>query len=352
MERLIKFGLGLIPWLIIGGLLWAALFIKPKPSGSSVQPPVLERRDHYYGIAYAGANALLAVGTGGKILRIEAGSGRAERMPTPTGETLQDIAVWDEEGGNTEHMVAVGNDGVILVSADGGARWAQVPALPRSEIANKLIRVRTASGGLAVASGEMGALLMSRDFGASWVRVREEEDLAWNDVALIGESRLVAVGEFGRVIVSEDKGANWVEVPEPVMSSLMSVAFRNASEGVAVGLEGVALVTNDGGLNWTQADLGITEHLFDVSWDAATQRWVGAGALGRWIRADAEAQRWETGRLDERDLSWHTRVLPIAGQIWFAGANLGSWDGQSWSALRESFASSSLPNQSSLERAR
>ncbi|MCV2219529.1 WD40/YVTN/BNR-like repeat-containing protein [Thauera sp. Sel9] len=316
-----------LPWLTIAGLLWAGLFVKPQPVGASLQPPVLERRDHYYGLVAANG-MLLAAGSGGKILRIDPSAEDITRAPTPTGETLQDVATWDGV-----RVVAVGNAGVILVSADGGTTWSQVADVPRSEIANKLARVRTAPGGIAVATGEMGALLMSHDFGGTWMRIRDEEDLAWNDVALIGEARMVVVGEFGRILVSEDGGATWAELSSPVASSLMAVAFRDGQHGVAVGLEGVVLTTRDGGLSWTQVETDIHVHLFDVSWDAANARWIGAGALGRWIAADAEGQRWQSGRLDERDLSWHTRVLPVDGRAWFAGANVGRWDGQIWAPL-------------------
>lgn len=317
-----------LPWAIIGGLLWAGLFVKPQPVGATVQPPVLERRDHYYGIAAAAEGRLLAVGSGGKVLRIDPASGRVERAPVPTGQTLQDIATWD-----ATRAVAVGNDGVILISADGGASWQQVADVPRSGVANKLTRVETAAGGIAVASGEMGALLMTRDYGASWSRLRDEEDLAWNDVAFAGGSRIVVVGEFGRILVSEDGGRSWTEPPAPVGSSLMAVAFRDASHGVAVGLEGVVVETRDGGHSWQAAEVDVHDHLFDIAWDAAGQRWIGSGALGRWVAADADAAHWRHGRLDERDLSWHTRVLPQADRTWFAGANIGRWDGQAWTPL-------------------
>lgn len=318
-----------LPWAIIGGLLWAGLFVKPQPVGATLQPPVLERRDHYYGLAVGPEGRLLAVGSGGKILRIDSASGRIDRVPAPTTQTLQDVATWD-----AGRAVAVGNDGVILVSGDGGASWQQVAEVPRSEVANKLTRVETGADGLAVATGEMGALLITRDYGATWSRLRDEEDLAWNDVALPGGARIVVVGEFGRILVSDDGGSHWTEPPPPVGSSLMAVAFRDATHGVAVGLEGVVLQTRDGGHTWTAAELGFHDHLFDIAWDAAQQRWVGAGALGRWIAADAQAAQWQSGRLHERDLSWHTRVLPVAGgPAWFAGANIGRWDGQAWNTL-------------------
>ncbi|ATE62053.1 YCF48-related protein [Thauera sinica] len=322
----IKIAVSSVPWIIIGGLLWAGLFIKPQPVGGTVQPPVIERRDHYFGVAPAPSGGIWVAGSGGKIVAIDA-AGRAERLPTPTAQTLQDIAVWD-----AQHAVAVGNDGVVLVTADGGASWRKVDGTPRSDVANKLTRVRVAGGGRAIATGEMGALLHTADYGATWSRLREEEDVAWNDAAMLPDGRIVVVGEFGRILLGTDGSADWTEPASPVESSLMSVAFRDAREGVAVGLEGVVLVSHDGGATWSRAALDSRDHLFDVAWDEANQRWLGAGALGGWVGTDAGGA-WQAGRLDERDLAWHTRVLPAGKEAWFAGANVGRWDGRRWSAL-------------------
>ncbi|MBN8443442.1 MAG: glycosyl hydrolase [Thauera sp.] len=327
LHKLIKVAVSCVPWLIIGGLLWAGLFIKPQPVGGTVQPPVIERRDHFFGLAAAPAGGIWVAGSSGKIVSIGA-DGRIERMSTPTDQTLQDIAVWD-----AQRAVAVGNDGVVLTTADGGKRWTKVDGIPRSEVANKLTRVRVATGGRAVATGEMGALLQSTDFGATWSRLRDEEDVAWNDAALLAEGQVVAVGEFGRILRSTDGGASWQEPASGVESSLMAVAFRNANEGVAVGLEGVVLVSRDGGASWQRAESGAQAHLFDIAWDEANQRWLGAGALGSWVTAAADAAGWRAGRVDERDLAWHTRVLPAGKDAWFAGANIGRWDGQRWAAL-------------------
>ncbi len=323
----VKVTVSSVPWLIIGGLLWAGLFIKPQPVGGTVQPPVLERRDHFYGISRAPAEGIWVAGSHGKIVAVDA-QGKAQLLQTPTDQTLQDIAVWDGGRG-----VAVGNEGVVLTTADAGRRWTNVEGVPRSEVANKLTRVRIAAEGKAVATGEMGALLYSKDYGASWTRLRDEEDVAWNDAALLPGGGLVVVGEFGRILVSPDGGSTWQTPDVPVESSLMAVAFRNASEGVAVGLEGVVLTTRDGGRSWQREKLDTQAHLFDVAWDEANQRWLGAGALGTWIKAGAAATDWQSGRLDERDLAWHTRVLPVGGEVWLTGANIGRWDGQRWLAL-------------------
>ncbi len=326
VQRALKALMTVLPWSIIAGLLWAGLFIKPQPVGGTVTPPALERRDHFYGLALASNGEVWASGSNGKILAISS-DGQVRRLTTPTNKTLQDIAIWD-----AGHAVAVGNDGVILHSEDSGQHWQAAADVPRSEVANKLNRVRVAAGGLAIATGEMGALLVSRDYGQSWQRLRDEEDVAWNDVAILEGGRLVVVGEFGRVLLSEDLGQTWEEIVVPIPGSLMSVQFRDAQNGVAVGLEGALLVTRDAGRTWEGVDLGIANHLFDVTWNPQQQRWFATGALGRWVSGNGEG--WKVGALDERNLSWHTRALVDGQRIWLAGADIGRWDGRQWSELQ------------------
>lgn len=326
-RKIVKVTVSGVPWLIISGLLWAGLFIKPHPVGGTVQPPVLERRDHFYGISPAPGKGIWVAGSGGKIVAID-DQGHTKSLIPATDQTLQDIAVWDDT-----HGVAVGNEGIVLITSDGGAHWRKVNDVPHSAVANKLTRVRVAAGGKAVATGEMGALLYTADFGATWTRLRNEEDVAWNDATLLPNGGLVVVGEFGRILVSPDGGSTWQTPEVPVQSSLMAVTFRSPTDGVAVGLEGVVLTTHDGGRTWRQEKLDSHAHLFDVAWDDANQRWLGVGALGTWIKAGPEASDWQSGQLDERDLAWHTRILPMGKEAWLTGANVGRWDGTRWHAL-------------------
>lgn len=328
-RRLLNGLVVVMPWAIIGGLLWAGLFIKPRAVGASVTPPALERRDQFYGLAQLPSVGVLACGSNGKILAVGA-DGRIQHLSTPTRNTLQDIAAWD-----ASHLVAVGNDGVILRSEDAGASWSAVADVPRSEVANKLNRVRVGKDGLAVASGEMGALLVSRDYGRSWQRLRDEEDVAWNDVALLDDGRLLVVGEFGRILLGDDQGRQWEEVPPPVPGSLMAVGFRDALDGAAVGVEGTLLVTHDGGRQWSRVELGINEHLFRVQWSPERKQWLAFGAMGRWVTGTPSGNGidWKVGTLDARDLTWHTASLVADGQVWLAGAGLGRWDGQRWAPL-------------------
>jgi len=329
MQRLGNLLVSALPWMIITGLLYAGLFIKPQAVGGSVKPPALERRDRVYGLAMGAGGTLLAAASNGKILAFGA-DGKITRQATPVDLSLQDIAAFD-----ATRLVAVGNDNVILYTEDGGAHWNRAANVPRSRVANKLNRVRAGANGVAIALGEMGALLRTQDHGKTWERLREEEDVAWNDVAILDADTFVVVGEFGRILRSTDGGKRWEKEQAPVEGSLMAVAFRDASNGVAVGLDGIVLSTADGGRKWTATTPPARDHLLDVLWNADKNEWFAVGVLGRWVSGTpaADGVQWRTGTLGEHTLSWHTHALAQGSTYWLAGADVGAWDGKRWTPL-------------------
>ena len=177
------------PWLIIGGLLWAGVFIKPESVGATVEPPVVERGDAFFGIATAEAKHLWAAGNYGKLIYSTDGGATWSKQHLDSKAHMQDVSAWDGK-----KLVAVGNGGSIFTTADGGQNWtARRPDfLPKTN--DKLLRVKAYSGGKAWAVGEMGALLFSGDYGNTWERRRDAQDTAFNDIAMVNESAGWVVG--------------------------------------------------------------------------------------------------------------------------------------------------------------
>jgi photosystem II stability/assembly factor-like uncharacterized protein len=311
MKRSLNIFLSGLPFLIILGLLYAAFFIKPSVSGNAVPPPIMARGDYVYGVSAIGLNhALWAAGNDGKVWLSEDMAMSWKLQPTPIKDTLQDLAAW-----NREQAVAVGNEGVILVTGDGGKIWNAVPA-PRSQIANKLVRVRVYPNGEAWAVGEVGMVLRSQDYGHTWTRMAPEEDSGWNDVYKVG-ANIVLAGEFGRIRLSPDGGITWKDAVSPVKGSLMALAFKDELVGVAVGLDGAVLVTNDGGKSWLEQRRVTHAHLFDVIWDGA--RWVATGNNGVLLFGDATASNWKASLVSRTNRSWHTRIITVNDSYLVAG---------------------------------
>lgn len=317
----------ILPWGIILGLLAAALFIKPKAVGTTVEPSAIERRDRFYGIAVPEHGDVWIAGNDGKVIRSKDDGLSWTLQQTSIREHLQDIAAWD-----TDRAVAVGNGGTVIVTSNGGKTWQEMQA-PRSAISNKLMRVRVYPGGIAWAVGEIGAVLVSRDYGLTWTRQAQEQDVTWNDITFTDARHGWVVGEFGYMLRTQDGGDTWTQVQSPVKSSLMGVAFRDRRRGVAVGLEGVVLTTKDVGQSWRLVNKVTREHLFDVAWEG-NNLWLAIGDKGVWLRGDESASRWQAGRLADRDLSWHTDLETQSDAIYLAGASVGVWHGGKWRVFR------------------
>lgn len=299
-----------VPFLVVGALIYGGMYVKPVVRNVDLQPAVIERGDYMYGAASLGGGKLLTVGSNGKIWRAAWPELAWRGVRSPLDSTLQDVAAWDDR-----HAVAVGDLGAVIVSDDGGARWTQVAA-PLSKVANKLLHVAAAPGGVAWAVGEAGAVLTSADYGHSWRRARAEEDIAWNGVAVQGE-RVWLVGEFGRISFSDNGGASWKQQKSPVQGSLMAVAFKDAQAGVAVGVDGVVLATPDGGATWTRQPLAAGDHLYDVVWDG--RRWLAAGDKGL---VAAGAPDWKVLDIAGNDRRWHTAIVALPQGGVLAGASV------------------------------
>lgn len=306
-----------MPLAIIAGLLYAGLFIKPTVRNKALQPPVVEHRDQFYGIAVAGGD-VIAAGSDGKVVL-----GNPLQGKTPwrlgasgVGGNLQAIDAWD-----AARLIAVGNGGAAIASQDGGVTWSAL-AVPRAISANKLIRVRTGPQGLAFVSGEYNALLRSRDYGQTWVRLLPEKDHNWYGLDLAGEA-ILAVGEYGRFILSRDQGSTWIEGQTPAKAHLTGVAWGPANSAVAVGLNGTVLVSRDGGKAWQLIDTGLGEHFYDVIW--ARDRYVACGTRGL-LMESRDGRQWSAIANDLgllANFSWFAQIRAYGTGYLLAGSGLG-----------------------------
>lgn len=311
--RIRRAALSALPLAIVGGLMYAAFFIKPQVHGAGAARPVIEKRDRFYGVALPTPEIIWAAGNHGKIVRSEDYGKRWTGQSSGVSDHLQAIAAWDGQ-----RAVAVGNGGAVVVTNDGGNTWRKGD-LPSSIEGRKLIRVRAYPDGRAWLVGELGAVLATEDFGARWSDLSGGGDVTWNDIARFGDDACM-VGEFGRIRCSRDLGQTWELMASPVESSLNAVAFRNREDGVAVGLEGVIALTHDGGRHWQVLPKKTDQHLYDVYWDGA--RWLAVGDKGVTLTAERAGQQWQEVKGSTESASWHTQVAGQEGRYVSVGQGI------------------------------
>ena len=209
-----------------------------------------------------------AVGNNGAVMYTAEG-GR------PTSEGGRRESSWlEQSSGVTEHLMdvvaldietawVVGNAGTILATSDGGATW-------RAQSSGTSEDLQSASffdvdNGLA--AGANGTILRTTDGGSTWRAVNSGTSESLLSVAYFG-TKAIAVGEGGTVTQSDDAGVSWRvsdvayvlegETPgEPVALSenLRGVGLVSDQRGFAYGEKGLMLETRDGGATWKRLPL-------------------------------------------------------------------------------------------------
>jgi photosystem II stability/assembly factor-like uncharacterized protein len=149
---------------------------------------------------------------------------------------------------NTVLGFAVGNGGVILRTADGGASWTALAASanPAAGVDLYSVACNRAAPLVAVAVGVNSAILRTLDGGITWAKVatnfRSDVDLFC--VAFGSATNALATGLAGQIVTTSDAGATWVEVRPSsqsgnrTMEALVACAAPSATVAFVGGTHG------------------------------------------------------------------------------------------------------------------
>ncbi len=216
-------------------------------------------------------------------------------------------------------FVAVGDDGLVLVSTDG-ASWQPRPP----QTTRRLLGV-TYGAGRFVAAGGRGALMASID-ASNWTSVSSGTPDRVESIDFWGGT-FVAVGENGTIITSTN-GTSWTKQNFGVTRDLDGMHVANGLL-VVVGKGGNILTSTDG-LNFTSQNAGVTNDLHGVTWGGGL--WVAVGEPGI-VLTSTNAVHW-IGHTTSTTNS--LKDATYAGGQWIVvgteGTILRSTDGANWSS--------------------
>jgi photosystem II stability/assembly factor-like uncharacterized protein len=220
------------------GSAWAvgedATMVRLNPEGDVSFYP-LESEGDLLAIACKGKSMAIAVGEDGVLLRTEDGGAGWQQLDVGTRARLRAVAL---SGGTAGFVVG---DGIVLRSDDEARSFTPVPDVEgdftavTTTAAGKLAWMTTASGEIWQLDGEV----------MTPVFTSPEGPLAGIGVTPEG-AHLVAVGAGGLVLRSDDGGAKWTSVPTPTTRDLHAVRISGKADlVVAVGAAGVVLRLDD-----------------------------------------------------------------------------------------------------------
>jgi photosystem II stability/assembly factor-like uncharacterized protein len=280
--------------------------VKKLNSAGKSQGTIFPDREDYYGVFVLDDNNAWAVGGRGIILHLTDKATKATILPSGVEVALYNVDFIDAQNG-----IAVGQDGLIIKTNDGGKTWRQIKIeLPLEDWRPSLPHIFSISRGTDPqkiwAVGPGGTVIRSDDGGETWQDLSLHRDVTLNGVSFASDTEGWVVGEFGSILHTSDGGQTWQEqknvqnlpkytrpdlseedaikqrVPQLYLEDLflVAVSFRNPREGYIAAESGILLKTEDGGENWTNLPSGSFNTLLSVTAAEGQHKDVITGVLG------------------------------------------------------------------------
>ncbi|HEY1154577.1 MAG TPA: hypothetical protein VGE73_12040 [Pseudolabrys sp.] len=314
----------LVSALVIGAALYA---FSPRSQPEFPATRVYADRILANGIAQQGQQ-IVAVGEQGQILIADdvQGPWTSAAVEPQRGSTLTGIVFPAKD-----LAIAVGHDGWILRSTDGGQHWKEVGFAAESD---PLLGVAGPFDGRLFAYGAFGLLMSSDDQGRSWQKIElnvagetgaapaeaavdpnadpfadpfaasGDDPFANFDASAVGghghlnamtqaaDGSLILVGERGMLLKSTDKGQSWARLPEVYSGSFFGVLSLPSKTLVAFGMRGNVFRSTDFGASWQAAKVPEQNSLFGGAVDAQGNA-VLAGAGNTVLRSTDDGVSFE-----------------------------------------------------------
>ncbi|OLD76236.1 MAG: hypothetical protein AUI33_05005 [Ignavibacteria bacterium 13_1_40CM_2_61_4] len=128
--------------------------------------------------------------------------------------------------------------------------WEWQNPRPQGNLINAIRFAKDKRHGWAV--GADGAILHTRNGGFEWKEQRAPANTTLYGLYVKDKSRAVIAGASGMVLTTASGGERWIHRPTGIRDHLFSVTFApdDALHGWAVGTFGAIVTTADGGLTW------------------------------------------------------------------------------------------------------
>lgn len=200
---------------------------------------------------------ILATQDGGNTWSLQRdGGGKASEEPVPP---LMDVWFKDENSG-----WAVGAFGVVLETLDGGKTWADISDRLDNPDGFHINAITGDAAGNIYAGSESGVVFRSTFEGARWDRLESGYEGSFFGMLVTSEpSAIFGLGLRGSIMRSLDGGASWQRLETGTDASFAG-GVQAGGVIYVVGSSGVLLVSRDGGDTFAKSQLEGNQSLASV----------------------------------------------------------------------------------------
>lgn len=228
-----------------------------------------------------------AVGYDGTILTTSNGGTSWSAQSSPVTQHLFSVFFLDENNG-----WIVGKAAKVLKTTNGGLNWTE----SNTGITGDLWDVQFLNTSVGyVASGN--GMYKTVDGGSSWSRLPTSTN-AFYQIFFLDENTGWCGGSSGMMRATADGGATWATQNSGTSWTIYGIHFLSATTGFAVNQNGDLLKTTNGGSTWTKGPLDTSfNYFFRVFFTSDTNGWI-SGMGGDIYSSTDGGQTWaraETG---------------------------------------------------------
>lgn len=208
----------------------------------------------------------LACAANGVVYRSTNKAGAWSATTTNNTQALYDVDI------SGTSAIAVGTNGTVLYSIDGGATWKKPTS---SGTTAQLSKVRFASATNAVAISTTGVIIRTVDKGVTWASVTSGVTTPLNDVAFHDDKNGIITGDGGLILKTNDGGKTWSKDQSNTLYDLKGAIIVDGGTAYVVGSKLTVLNTSNSGLpvelmSFTGKRLSTSEVL--LTWNVANER--------------------------------------------------------------------------------
>lgn len=195
-------------------------------------------------------NLIVVVGERGHILTSRDDGYTWRQATVPTRATLTGVFLHDETLG-----WAVGHDGVILRTENGGEEWMLLYSLNEED--RPLLDVFFLNETEGFAIGAYGLFLSTEDAGDTWTEgTVSQDDWHLNHISQTKTGLLFIAAEAGNIYRSDDRGVSWLGLPSPYSGSFFGTLPLENDILLLFGLRGRVFRSKDTGSTWQEIVTG------------------------------------------------------------------------------------------------